>query len=87
MLIAFFDSKSVVHHKFAPQGYTVASTFYLDVLKRLKVKVNRLMPASPVIARFVMVMYLATLALGSRITRFERHPNVSLVLQFRSDDG
>lgn len=35
MLIVFFDKKGVVHSEFVPQGQTVNSQFYCEVLKRL----------------------------------------------------
>lgn len=41
MLIVFFDVRGIVHHEFLPQGQTVNSQFYLEVLKRLKQRVNR----------------------------------------------
>ncbi len=34
MLILFFDSKSVIHHKYVPEGQTVNVTFYVLVLDR-----------------------------------------------------
>jgi len=41
MLIVFFDSKGVVHSEFVPPGQAVNSKFYVEVLKRLKQRVNR----------------------------------------------
>ncbi|XP_011052816.1 PREDICTED: uncharacterized protein LOC105145134 [Acromyrmex echinatior] len=41
MLIVFFDVRGIVHFEFAPQGETVNSVFYLEVLKRLKRRVAR----------------------------------------------
>jgi len=38
MLIVFFDARGIVHFEFVPQGETVNSAFYLEVLKRLKGK-------------------------------------------------
>ncbi|XP_072142113.1 protein GVQW3-like [Dermacentor andersoni] len=34
MLTAFFDSRSVVHHEYAPQGQTITKEYYRDVLRR-----------------------------------------------------
>ncbi|XP_011699262.1 PREDICTED: putative uncharacterized protein FLJ37770, partial [Wasmannia auropunctata] len=41
MLIVFFDVRGIVHYEFVPQGQTVNSAFYLNVLKRLKRRVAR----------------------------------------------
>lgn len=41
MLIVFFDSKGIVHFEFLPPGQTVTAKFYVEVLKRLKQRVNR----------------------------------------------
>lgn len=41
MLIVFFDIKGIVHHEFVPPGQTVNAKFYVEVLKRLKRRVNR----------------------------------------------
>ncbi len=35
MLILFFDSKGVIHHKYVPEGQTVNATFYTQVVDRL----------------------------------------------------
>ena len=35
MLIVFFDSRGVVHHKYAPQGQNLNKVYYLEVLRRL----------------------------------------------------
>jgi hypothetical protein len=35
MLIAFFDSDSIIHKEFVPVGETVNSAFYEEVLKWL----------------------------------------------------
>ena len=37
----FFDSKVVVHKKFVTPGQTVNQTFYLQVLRRLRIRVVR----------------------------------------------
>ncbi len=44
MLILFYDSKGVIHMEFLPQGETVDTDFYLEVLKRLKESVRRKRP-------------------------------------------
>ena len=36
MLLAFFDSEGIVHHKYAPDGQTINKEFYLEVLRRLR---------------------------------------------------
>ncbi|UYV71602.1 hypothetical protein LAZ67_8003827 [Cordylochernes scorpioides] len=36
MIIDFFDIRGIVHCEFVPQGQTVNSAFYLEVLRRLK---------------------------------------------------
>lgn len=41
MLIVFFDKRGIVHSEFVPQGQTVNSHFYLEVLKRLQSRVKR----------------------------------------------
>ena len=35
MLLAFFDSEGIVHHKYAPDGQTINKEFYMEVLQRL----------------------------------------------------
>jgi len=32
MLLAFFDSEDIVHHKYAPDGQTIKKEFYVEVL-------------------------------------------------------
>ncbi len=32
MLILFFDSKGVIHHKYVPEGKTENATFYVNIL-------------------------------------------------------
>ncbi|GFV53550.1 putative DD34D transposase [Trichonephila clavipes] len=44
MLIVFFDKKGVVHSEFVPERQTVNGAFYVEVLKRLKRRVNRVRP-------------------------------------------
>lgn len=41
MLIVFFDAKGLVHKEFVPQGQTVNSTYYVQVLDRLRKRVVR----------------------------------------------
>ena len=45
MLIVFFDAQGVVHYEFVPEGQTVNGAFYLEVLRRMKRRVNRVRPA------------------------------------------
>ena len=45
MLIVFFDAKGVVHYDFVPEGQRVNGDFYLEVLRRLQRRVNRVRPA------------------------------------------
>ena len=35
MLLAFFDSEGIVHHKYAPDRQTINKEFYVEVLRRL----------------------------------------------------
>ncbi|GFX85434.1 putative DD34D transposase [Trichonephila clavipes] len=44
MLIVFFDKNGVVHSEFVPEGQAVNGAFYMEVLKRLKRRVNRVRP-------------------------------------------
>jgi len=44
MLIAFFDSDSIIHKEFVPVGQNVNSAFYEEVLKRLLRRVHRVRP-------------------------------------------
>lgn len=44
MLICFFDKTGIVHREFIPQGQTVTSVFYIEVLKRLCQRVSRVRP-------------------------------------------
>ncbi|UYV79005.1 hypothetical protein LAZ67_17000627 [Cordylochernes scorpioides] len=41
MIIVFFDIRGIVHCEFVPQGETVNSAFYLEVLRRLKRRIAR----------------------------------------------
>ncbi|KAG8239485.1 hypothetical protein J437_LFUL018967 [Ladona fulva] len=41
----FFYAKGVVHYEFVPEGQAVNGAFYLEVLRRLKRRVNRVRPA------------------------------------------
>ncbi|UYV63675.1 NOS1 [Cordylochernes scorpioides] len=41
MIIVFFDIRGIVHCEFVPQGQTVNSAFYLEVLRRLKRRIAR----------------------------------------------
>ncbi|UYV68491.1 MAN2B1 [Cordylochernes scorpioides] len=41
MSIVFFDIRGIVHCEFVPQGQTVNSAFYLEVLRRLKRRIAR----------------------------------------------
>lgn len=44
MLIVFFDVRGFVHLEFVPQGQTINAALYLEVLKRLKRRVERVLP-------------------------------------------
>lgn len=70
MLIVFFDSKGVVQHKFASEGQTFTGAFYMEVLKRLKERINRVRPGiadnwklhhsnAPSHTCFIFIEYLA----------------------------
>ncbi|UYV67844.1 hypothetical protein LAZ67_5002206 [Cordylochernes scorpioides] len=41
MIIVFFNIRGIVHCEFVPQGQTVNSAFYLEVLRRLKRRIAR----------------------------------------------
>lgn len=41
MLIAFFDSRGIIHQEFVPYGKTITAQFYLEVLKRLFARIRR----------------------------------------------
>jgi len=36
VLLAFFDSEGIVHHKYAPDGQTINKEFYVEVLQCLR---------------------------------------------------
>ena len=44
MLTVFFDSRGVVHHKYAPQGQNINKEYYLEVLRRLRDAVQHKRP-------------------------------------------
>jgi histone-lysine N-methyltransferase SETMAR len=44
MLIVFFDIRGIVHREFVPQGQTVNTKFYCDVLRRLRENIRRKRP-------------------------------------------
>lgn len=41
VFIVFFDGKGVVQYELVPEGQTVFVAFYLEVLRKLKRRVNR----------------------------------------------
>ena len=41
MLTAFFESRGVIHHEYAPQGQTINKEYYRDVPRRLRDAVRR----------------------------------------------
>ncbi|GFV44532.1 mariner mos1 transposase [Trichonephila clavipes] len=41
MIIVFIDIRGIVHCEFVPQGQTVNSAFYLEVIRRLKRRIAR----------------------------------------------
>jgi hypothetical protein len=44
MLVTFFDTKSIVHFEFIPQGQTVSRAYHVEILKRLREAVHRKSP-------------------------------------------
>jgi len=44
MLVCFYDSKEIIHHKFVPEGQTVTGSFYLSVLECLWKRIHRVWP-------------------------------------------
>ncbi len=44
MLIVFFNSKGIIHHKFVPQGKMVNGEFYEGVMKCLICRIHRVRP-------------------------------------------
>jgi len=44
MLICSFDSQSVVHNEFVPQGQTFNKQYYREVLEQLRKRVHRVQP-------------------------------------------
>ena len=44
MIIAFFDSRGIVHKEFVPPGKTVNQVYYCQVLERFRKRVNRVRP-------------------------------------------
>lgn len=44
MLIAFFDSKGLIHKEFLPEGTTLNAAAYVDILKRLLQRIRRVRP-------------------------------------------
>ena len=44
MLICFYDSEGIVHKEFVPTGETVNGVFYVDVMKRLLLRIRRVRP-------------------------------------------
>ncbi len=44
MLIAFFNSRGLIHKEFVPTGQTVNANFYKDVLDRLIKRINHIRP-------------------------------------------
>jgi hypothetical protein len=46
VLITFFDYEGMVHHECVPQGQTVNTEFYLEVLRRLRELIRKKRPKS-----------------------------------------
>ena len=44
MLLLFFDSEGIVHHKYAPDGQTINKEFRVEVLRRLHESVRQKQP-------------------------------------------
>ena len=44
MFITFFDSKEIIHREFAPTAQKITGAYYLEVLKRLMVRIRRIRP-------------------------------------------
>jgi histone-lysine N-methyltransferase SETMAR len=44
MLITFFDKQVVIHKEFVPEGHTVNSAFYVEVIGRLIERISRVRP-------------------------------------------
>jgi len=44
MIVAFFDSRGIIHKEFVPSGQTVNQVYYRQVLERLRKRVNRVRP-------------------------------------------
>ena len=42
--VGFCDCHGIVHHKFAPEGQTVNTAFYVEVLKHLRDRVHPMRP-------------------------------------------
>jgi hypothetical protein len=44
MLITFFDKYDAIHEEFVPEGQTVNSAFYVEVIGRLLKRISRVRP-------------------------------------------
>jgi len=44
MLLVFFDSESIEHHEYAPDGQTINKEFYVEVLRHLRESVRQKEP-------------------------------------------
>ena len=44
MLVVFFDSEGLIHKEFLPEGSTLTAATYVDILKRLLQRINRVRP-------------------------------------------
>jgi histone-lysine N-methyltransferase SETMAR len=44
MLIVFFDIRGIVHHEFVPEGQTMNTEFYYNVLRHLREDIRRKRP-------------------------------------------
>ena len=44
MLVCFFDTEDIIHKEFVPPGQTVNGKFYCDILRWLKVNIQRKCP-------------------------------------------
>jgi len=79
MLIAFFDSNSIIHKEFVPVGQTVNSASYEEVLKRLLQRIHHLRPAYHRTGQWILLHDNAPAHCAIRVHQFLAQRGVPVV--------
>ena len=79
MLIAFFDSKGLIHREFVPNGQTVNAKFYLEVMKRLMHRIRRIRPEYRLPGSWTLLHDNAPAHTATLLTRFYAENKITVL--------